>query len=120
MFVCVHSYFTDFNIWGFIGLILGSWIILASILSIILRYKFLFSFYYIKSINSFIAHIGVGIMIIGITFSSVYQNEYNFNIFFGDEINVDDNILNLENIKVVEEKNYQSLKATFSLKKKIS
>ena len=120
LFVCVHAYFTDFNIWGFIGLLLGSWIILASILSIILRFKFLFSFNYIKSINSFVAHIGVGIMIIGITFSSVYQNEYNFNISLGDEINVDGNILKLENVKVIEEKNYQSLKATFSIKRKKS
>ena len=117
LFVCVHAYFTDFNIWGFIGLLLGSWIILASILSIILRYKFLFSFNYIKSINSFVAHIGVGIMIIGITFSSVYQDEYNFEISSGDEINVDGNILKLENVNVIEEKNYQSLKATFSITK---
>ena len=117
LFVCVHAYFTDFNIWGFIGLLLGSWIILASILSIILRYKFLFSFNYIKSINSFVAHIGVGIMIIGITFSSVYQDEYNFEISSGDEINVDGNFLKLENVNVIEEKNYQSLKATFSITK---
>ena len=117
LFVCVHAYFTDFNIWGFIGLLLGSWIILASILSIILRYKFLFSFNYIKSINSFVAHIGVGIMIIGITFSSVYQDEYNFEISSGDEINIDGNILKLENVNVIEEKNYQSLKATFSITK---
>ena len=117
-FVIIYSYFTNFNIWGFLGLILGSWIILASIVSIILRFKFLISFSYLKSINSFIAHIGVGIMIIGITFSSVYQNEYNFNISLGEQINVNDNILKLENIKVVEEKNYQSLKADFSLIKK--
>ena len=116
--VSLYSYFTDFNIWGFLGLILGSWIILASILSIILRYKFLISFSYLKSINSFVAHTGVGIMIIGITFSSVYQKEYNFNISSGDQINIDDNILKLENIKILEEKNYQSLKATFSLTKK--
>ena len=117
-FVIIYSYFTNFNIWGFLGLILGCWIILASIISIILRFKFLISFSYLKSINSFIAHIGVGIMIIGITFSSVYQNEYNFNISLGDQINVSGNMLKLENIKVVEEKNYQSLKADFSLTKK--
>ena len=106
MFVCVHAYFTDFNIWGFLGLILGFWIILASIISIILRFKFLILFIYLKSINSFIAHIGVGIMIIGITFSSVYQDEYNFDISSGDEINVDGNVLKLENVNVIEEKNY--------------
>ncbi len=116
--VTIHSYFTSFNTWGFLGLILGSWIILASILSVILRFKFLISFSYLKLINSFIAHIGVGIMIIGITFSSVYQNEYNFNISQGDEINLNENILKLESIKVVEENNYQSLKASFSLTKK--
>ena len=57
-------------------------------------------------------------MIIGITFSSVYQKEYNFNISVGDEININDNILKLENIKVMEEKNYQTLKAFFSLKQR--
>ena len=56
-------------------------------------------------------------MIIGVTFSSVYQNEYNFNISLEDHVNVKNYILKLENIKVVEEKNYQSLKASFSLKK---
>ena len=42
----------------------------------------------------------------------------NFNISLGDQINVSGNMLKLENIKVVEEKNYQSLKADFSLTKK--
>jgi len=116
--IFLHSYFTVFNTWGFVGLILGSWIILASIISIILRFKFLISFNYIKSINSFIAHIGVGIMIIGITYSSIYQKEYSFNISVGEQINLYDNVLKLENIKVTEEKNYQSLKAFFSLRKK--
>ena len=114
----IHSYFTVFNTWGFLGLILGSWIILASIISIILRFKFLISLNYIKSINSFIAHIGVGLMILGITFSSIYQKEYSFNISVGEEININNNILKLENIKVVENKNYQSLMAVFSLRKK--
>jgi cytochrome c-type biogenesis protein CcmF len=116
--IFLHSYFTVFNTWGFVGLILGSWIILASIISIILRFKFLISFNYIKSINSFIAHIGVGIMIIGITYSSIYQKEYSFNISVGEQINLYDNVLKLENIKVMEEENYQSLRAFFSLKKK--
>jgi len=116
--IFLHSYFTVFNTWGFVGLILGSWIILASIISIILRFRFLISFNYIKSINSFIAHIGVGIMIIGITYSSIYQKEYSFNISVGEQINLYDNVLKLENIKVTEEKNYQSLKAFFSLRKK--
>ncbi len=116
LLVFLHSYFTAFNTWGFIGLFLGLWIILASIISIIIKFKFLISFKYIKSINSFIAHIGVGIMIIGITFSSIYQKEFNFNISLGEEISLNGNVLKLENIKVKQQENYQSLTAFFSLK----
>ena len=116
--VCIQSYFTNFNTWGFIGLILGSWIITASIISIFLRFKFSLSLYYIKIINSFIAHIGVGVMIIGITFSSIYQKEYDFNITVGDKINIDNVVLKFESIDIVEEKNYQSLRANFLLEKK--
>jgi len=116
--VALHSYFTNFNSWGFIGLILSTWIIIASIISIVLRYKFSPTMQYIKSINSFIAHIGVGVMIIGITFSSIYQKEYNFNIAVGEEVTVDNQVLKLEKIQIIEEKNYQSLKANFSLEKK--
>jgi cytochrome c-type biogenesis protein CcmF len=116
--VVLHSYFTNFNSWGFIGLILSTWIIIASIISIVLRYKFSLTMQYIKSINSFIAHIGVGVMIIGITFSSIYQKEYNFNIAVGEEVAIDNQVLKLEKIQIIEEKNYQSLKANFSLEKK--
>ena len=116
--VLLQSYFTDFNPWGFIGLILGAWIIFASILSIVLRYKFSITIHYIKTINSFIAHIGVGIMIIGITFSSIYQKEFNFNIAVGEEVIIDNEILKFQDIKIIEEKNYQSLIAIFSLEKK--
>ncbi len=114
----VHSYFTSFNSWGVIGLILGAWIIIASIISIIVRYKFSATKNYIKTINSFIAHIGVGIMIIGVTFSSIYQKEYNFNISVGEKVSLDKNILEFNNIKIVDEKNYQSLRGVFSLKEK--
>ena len=113
--ISLQSYLTSFNTWGFIGLMLGTWIILGSLISIVLKYKFSPTTQYIKSINSFIAHIGVGIMIIGITFSSIYQKEYNFNIKIGDEISLGDQKLKFDNIKVIQKKNYQSLIAVFSL-----
>ena len=116
--VSLQSLFTNFNTWGFIGLMLGSWIIIASLLSIFLRYKFSLTIKYIKTINSFIAHIGVGIMIIGITFSSVYQKEFRFQISEGEEVFIDNNLLKFEGVQVIEEQNYQSLKVNFSLEKK--
>ena len=115
--IFLQSYFTKFNTWGFIGLLLGAWIIVASIISIILRFKFSLTLKYIKIINSFIAHIGVGIMIIGVTFSSVYQTEYNFNISIGQEVVVNGDVLKFSDIKIVEEKNFQSLRAYFNLEK---
>ena len=115
LLICIQSYFSNFNPWGFIGLILGTWIIIASIISIILRFKFSPSVKYIKLINSFIAHIGVGVMIIGVTYSSIYQKEYSFKIKIGDNITLGDQKLKFDNIKIIEEKNYQSLRAVFSL-----
>ena len=57
-------------------------------------------------------------MIIGITFSSIYQKEYNFNISVGEKVNLDNEVLKFEKIKIVEEKNYQSLIAIFSIEKR--
>ena len=115
LIVFLQSYLTSFNTWGFIGLLLGTWIIVGSIISIVLRFKFSPTTKYIKSINSFVAHIGVGVMIIGITYSSIYQKEYSFNIKIGEEITLGNQLLKFDNIKIINEKNYQSLKALFSL-----
>ena len=41
--VILQSYFLDFNTWGFVGLLLGFWIILASIISIFSSYKIKFN-----------------------------------------------------------------------------
>jgi len=118
LLISLQSYLTSFNTWGFIGLLLGTWIILGSLISIILRFKFSPSLNYIKTINSFVAHIGVGIMIIGITYSSIFQKEYIYNMKIGEEVNFENQKLKFNDIKIFEEKNFQSLKAVFSLEKK--
>ncbi len=115
--ISFQSLLSSFNPWGFVGLILGIWIIVGSIISILLRYKFSLSTKYIKSINSFVAHIGVGIMIIGVTYSSVFQKEYNYKMKVGEEIKIGSQILKFDDVNIFEEKNYQSLKAIFTLKK---
>jgi len=113
--ITIQSYLTVFNPWGFIGLLLGSWIIVGSLISVILRYKFSLTSKYLKSINSFTAHIGVGVMIIGVTYSSVYQKEFNFNMKIGDEVTIENQLLKFNEIKIVDQENYQSLRAVFSL-----
>ena len=113
LLVLFYSYFTIFNPWGILGLILGFWIIIASFLAIILSYKLKLNFNFFKKINSHIAHIGVGIAIIGITCSSVFKNEYQYNLKQGDEFKIKNNKIIFENVETSNEKNYQALRINF-------
>ena len=116
--ILAQSYFTNFNTWGFLGILLGTWIIVASIIAIITSHKLVLSFKYLKNINAFIAHIGVGILILGITFSSIFKIENNFFIEEGEEMKLIDNtIIKFEEIKITNESNFQSLRALFLIKK---
>jgi len=111
------TYLTKFNIWGFIGTLLGLWIIAVSLLSILqncLRFKFKKFFIYN---NALIAHMGVGIMIIGITFSSIFQTKNNFTIQADKTINTGQYSLQLKNIQISEKNNFQELLGIFLLYK---
>ena len=111
--VLIQSYFLDFNTWGFVGLLLGFWIILASIIAIFSSYKVKINIKFFKIINPHVAHIGVGIAIIGITCSSVFQNELDFNLNEGDKFNVNGKTVLFEKIETTNEINFQSLRGKF-------
>ena len=111
--VLIQSYFLDFNTWGFVGLLLGFWIILASIIAIFSSYKIKINIKFFKIINPHVAHIGVGIAIIGITCSSVFQNELDFNLNEGDKFNVNGKIVLFEKIETTNQINFQSLRGKF-------
>ncbi len=111
--VILQSYFLDFNTWGLVGLLLGFWIILASIIAIFSSYKIKINIKFFKIINPHVAHIGVGIAIIGITCSSVFQNELDFNLNEGDKFNVNGKIVLFEKIETTNEINFQSLRGKF-------
>ena len=111
--VILQSYFLDFNTWGFIGLLLGFWIILASIIAIFSSYKIKINIKFFKIINPHVAHIGVGIAIIGITCSSIFQNELDFNLNEGDKFIVNGKTVLFERIETTNEINFQSLRGKF-------
>ena len=111
--VLIQSYFLDFNTWGFVGLLLGFWIILASIIAIFSSYKVKINIKFLKIINPHVAHIGVGIAIVGITCSSVFQNELDFNLNEGDKFNVNGKTVLFEKIETTNEINFQSLRGKF-------
>ena len=111
--VILQSYFLDFNTWGFVGLLLGFWIILASIIAIFSSYKIKINIKFFKIINPHVAHIGVGIAIIGITCSSVFQNELDFNLNEGDKFNINGKTVLFEKIETTNQINFQSLRGKF-------
>lgn len=118
--ILIQSYLTEFNSWGVIGLILGVWIIIASIAAIILSYKLKLNFKLMQNINPHIAHIGVGIAIIGITCSSVFQKEYDYNLNTGDNFVVNEINVVLDKIETKNEKNFQALRANFLIQEENS
>ena len=67
--------------------------------------------------NSLLAHIGVGILIVGVTCSSVFQKEYNLEIKLKENIKIGIYVFELNNIEVFEKNNYQELMATFNIYK---
>ena len=111
--VILQSYFLDFNTWGFVGLLLGFWIILASIIAIFSSYKIKINIKFFKIINPHVAHIGVGIAIVGITCSSVFQNELDFNLSEGDKFNINGKTVLFEKIETTNQINFQSLRGKF-------
>ena len=111
--VLIQSFFLDFNTWGFVGLLLGLWIMVASIIAIFSSYKVRFTIKFFQIINPHIAHIGVGIAIVGITCSSVFQNELDFNLNQGDEFEVNGKTVLFEEIETTNQTNFQALRGKF-------
>ena len=117
LIVVAQSFLFSFNTWGVLGLILGIWIIVASFISIALSYKLKFNTKVLHKLNPQFAHIGVGVAIIGITCSSVFKNEYDFNLNEGDEFQLKDMNVKFEKIEVTNEINFQALRAIFLVEK---
>ena len=113
----IISYFSFFNTWGFIGIFLSLIIIGSSILSIHINY----SKYGLKKFliynNALIAHIGVGIMIMGITCSSIFQSEYNLSLNINETKTLNKYSYKFKNTKIYNENNYQELIAVFEIYK---
>ena len=71
----------------------------------------------IQANSGLISHIGVGILILGITVSSVWQKELIKNIRIGDELIINNYSLKFTNLKEAQEKNYITIKGKFIVNK---
>ena len=88
-------------------------VILASIIAIFFSYKTKLNIKFFQIINPHVAHIGVGIAIIGITCSSVLKSEFEFNLNEGDKFEIYDTKILFKKIETKNEINFQSLRAKF-------
>ena len=106
-------YFTNFSAWAFIGILLGLLIIFSSLLTFynnFIKYKFN---NFLAYNNSLIAHIGVGILILGVTCSSVFKSEYNETFALNETKQINKYSVKLESINENVRNNFQELIAKF-------
>ena len=113
----IFSYITNFNTWGFVGISLSLLIIGSSITNVYYNYiRYKKNNFFIHN-NSSLAHLGVGIAILGITCSSVFQAQHQLSFSKDDMLKINNYSLKLANIEIYEKENFQELKAKFILLK---
>ena len=111
------SYFSFFNTWGFIGILLSLCIIGASLISLYDNYNTHGLRNFFNYNNALIAHIGVGIMILGITCSSIFQSESNLSFSINETKQINGYKYELKETKIYNKSNYQELTGVFKIYK---
>ena len=113
-------FYRAFNILGLVGIALGSWIICNVFVTIFINItkennkKILFSTKIFKHFNSMIvAHLGDGLLILGITGSSVWQKENITRMKVNDETTINNYNIVFKEIKELRVPNYISLEGNF-------
>ena len=102
----IFLYYRSFSLIGILGILLSIWIISNNLVLIFKNIK--------KNINGMIiAHLGFGILILGITGSSVWQEEKIVKMNIGNEIKIKNYSIILKDIKEVKKENYLALQGNF-------
>ena len=102
----IFLYYKSFSLVGFFGILLAFWIISNNLYTFFRNRG--------KNINSMIiSHLGVGILILGITASSIWQKEKIVKMKIGNEVKIVNYNIIFENIKEIKKKNYLALKSNF-------
>ena len=113
-------FYRAFNILGFVGIALGSWIICNVFVKIFINVKkennkiMVSPVKFMKHFSSMIiAHLGVGLLILGITGSSVWQKENIIRMKVNDETTINNYNIVFKEIKELRGPNYISLEGNF-------
>jgi cytochrome c-type biogenesis protein CcmF len=98
--------FQSFSIIGLLGILVSAWIISNNLILLFKKKN--------NYLNSMIySHLGMGLLILGITGSSVWQEERITQMKIGNEINLKEYKIVLEEIKEIKGDNYLALQGNF-------
>jgi len=102
----IFSIYQSFSFIGVMGIILAFWLISNNLMILIKKEK-----NYLKSMA--VAHLGVGLLILGITGSSVWQKEKIINMKINDKVNVVKYNIIFEKIIEITGPNYIAIQGNF-------
>ncbi|MBI29002.1 MAG: Cytochrome c-type biogenesis protein CcmF [Alphaproteobacteria bacterium MarineAlpha5_Bin11] len=108
------------NPWAIIGIGLAVWIIISTAIEFynrFLKFKNNTLKKIIFSNTALISHFGVGILIIGITASSIWKKEFEDVLNVGDTLNIHNYSLTFNNLEEKNVDNYQAIIGEFLIKK---
>ena len=106
MTIFIFLFYQSYSFIGIAGIILAFWIISNNLLILFKRNKN-------YSIGMIIAHLGVGLLILGITGSSVWQEEKITRMKIEDETKIEKYNIVLKKIDEIKESNYVALQGNF-------
>jgi len=111
----VFSIYQSYNLIGILGIILAFWIISNNLIIIIKKLKK-------YSLGMVISHLGIGLLILGITGSSIWQKEKIVTMKINNEIKIENYNIVFNKISEIKGPNYLAIRGIFSVfdnKKKI-
>ena len=114
MTICIFNIYQSFSIIGVIGIILSFWIISNNFLILIKKYRE-------NPLSMVVAHLGVGLLILGITGSTIWQKEKIIRMKINSETKIEKYNVFFKEINEVKGPNYIAIRGIFDVynKKKI-
>ena len=104
--IIIFSIYQSYSLVGIIGIVLAFWII-SNNLTILIREKKNYS------ISMIIAHLGIGLLILGITGSSVWQEEKIIRMKINNEAQINKYNITFKKINEIKGPNYVALRGNF-------
>ncbi len=108
MTAIIFSFFQSYSFIGMVGIILAFWIIFNNIILLIKKNKN-------YSIGMLIAHLGIGLLILGVTGSSNWQEEKIVRLKINNTIQINKYNINFKEINEIKGPNYLALRANFDV-----